>query len=47
MMVCKDCGCIFPEEDVGQEFISDDIGYVDICPYCASYDIYSASEDRF
>ena len=49
MMFCKDCGRIFMNEEVTLEKVEngDDVGYIELCPYCASEDVGGYNEDRF
>ena len=50
MMFCKDCGHIFTEAEIVQEFVNivhDEYDIIDTCPYCGSEDIACGNEDRF
>ena len=49
MMFCQDCGRIFTEEEVTLERVENDgeVGEVELCPFCASYNVSGANEDRF
>lgn len=49
MMFCHDCGRIFTEEEAMLERVEADgeEGTVELCPYCASYNVSGANEDRF
>lgn len=49
MMFCKDCGRIFMTEEAMIERVVEDgeEGEIELCPYCASYDVSTYNEDRF
>ena len=50
MVVCKDCGRIFCDEETTEELIptiDDEYVIVDTCPHCGSADITQGNEDRF